>query len=80
MHFAQAQVQEFFFDALYGAVYLLGADGAFAQGQTETGLQLAALVLYAPAVFFDDGGEVDLRAFVGGESAFRTRRTGGGGE
>jgi hypothetical protein len=70
LDFAQAQVEEFFFYALYGAVYLLGADGAFAQGEVEAGLQFAALVLYAAAIFFDDGGEVDLGALVGGEALF----------
>jgi hypothetical protein len=70
LDFAQAQVEEFFFYALYGAVYLLGADGAFAQSQVEAGLQFAALILYAAAVFFDDGGEVDLGALVGGKALF----------
>ena len=33
LDFAQAQVEEFFFDALDGAVDLFGADRPFAQGQ-----------------------------------------------
>jgi hypothetical protein len=70
LDFAQAQVEEFFFYALDGAVYLLGADWAFAQGQGEAGLQFAALVFDTAAIFFDDGGVVDLWALVGGEALF----------
>jgi len=49
-------------------VDLLGADRALAQRQVHGGQQLGAFVLDAPAIFFDDGREVDVRALVGGEA------------
>jgi hypothetical protein len=45
-----AQVQQLFFDALDGAVDLLGADRALAQRQVHGRQQLGALEFDAPAV------------------------------
>ena len=70
LDFAQAQVEEFFFDALDGAVDLLGAHGPLAQGQVHGGEQFGAFKLDAATVFFDDGREVDVRAFISGEALF----------
>jgi hypothetical protein len=66
--FAQAEAEEFFLDAFDGGVDLLGADGAFAQRERHGAQDFAALVFDAAAVFFDDGGEIDVGALVGGEA------------
>ena len=68
--FPQAEGQQLFFDAFDGGVDLLRADRAFAQGQAHGAENLAALVFNAASVFFDDGGEGDVGAFVGGEALF----------
>ena len=68
------QVQQFFFNALNGRVHLFGADRAFAQCQIHAGAQLAAFVINAATVFFDDGRKVHFGPFVSGE-AFFARRT-----
>lgn len=57
-----------FFDALDGAVDLVGADRALAQREVERTQQLAAVVFNAPTVFFDDGREVHFWPLVGGEA------------
>jgi hypothetical protein len=62
--------QELFFNALNGAVDLFSADGAFAQGEIQTGAEFDGFVVDTAAIFFNDGGEADLGAFVGGEALF----------
>ncbi len=69
-NFALSQGHEFFFDALNGVVDLFGADGAFAQRKTHGLQQFCALVFDAATVFFDDVGEADVGAFVGGVALF----------
>ena len=67
-HFTLPKVQQFFFDALDGAVDLVGAHGPLAQCQVERAQQLAAVVFNAPAVLLHDGREVHFRPLVGGEA------------
>ncbi|MEY2677372.1 MAG: hypothetical protein RLZ00_64 [Pseudomonadota bacterium] len=69
-HFPLTETEEFFFDALNGVVDLFSADGAFAQGETHGFEKFFAFVFDAAAVFFDDVGETDVGAFVGGVTFF----------
>lgn len=68
LDFAQAQIQEFFFYALDGAIDLLGAYRPFAQGQVHGSKQFGPLEFDAAAVFLDDGRKIDVRPLVGGEA------------
>ena len=60
--------EDLFFNALDGAVNLLGADRALAQGQVHGCQQLDAFKLYSTTVFFDDGRVIDIRALVRGKA------------
>ena len=67
---ALTEAEEFFFNALDGVVHLFGADGAFAQRKAHRFKNLFAFVFDAATVFFDDVGEADVGAFVGGVALF----------
>ena len=69
-NFFQAQAQQLFFDPFYCGVDLLGTDGALSERQIHRAVDFVALVFNAPTVFFDDGGERDVRPLVGGEALF----------
>ena len=73
--FALARVEQAVFDAVNGFVDQLRAHGALAQGDLERALQRGALVLDAPAVLLDDGGQADLGTLIGGEALVATATT-----
>jgi hypothetical protein len=52
---------------------LFSANWPFAQCQIHTGAQFEALIVNAPAIFFNDGGKTNFWPLVGGETFFARR-------